>query len=110
MNKETLREQLFQQYFDVKDGVLATDLVDKLSFIPETWEKLHVLCEKNIAYFDSFSTLEKIKMLKYKQKNYLILKIRMFQYVIIDVDRMENVTEERVRCEFDKDFFVNLFW
>ncbi len=33
----------------------------------------------------------------------------MFQYVIIDMDRMENVTEEQVRCEFDKDFFVNYF-
>ncbi len=68
MDKETLRNHLFQKYFEEKDGVLATDLVDKLSFIPETWEKLHVLCEKNITYFDSFSTLEKIKMLKYKQK------------------------------------------
>ena len=34
MEKTELRNQLFNKYFDIEDGVLVTDLVDKLSFIP----------------------------------------------------------------------------
>jgi len=46
MDKDTLRNNLFESYFDEKEGVTATDLVNKLSFIPQTWEKLHILCQK----------------------------------------------------------------
>lgn len=109
MEKTELRNQLFNKYFDIEDGVLATDLVDKLSFIPELWKKLHILCENNIQYFDAWSTLEKFKVLNYKQKKYLILKLRMFQYVIIDIEKMENITEEEFNEKFDESFFVDNF-
>jgi len=109
MEKTELRNQLFNKYFDIEDGVLATDLVDKLSFIPELWKKLHILCENNIQHFDAWSTLEKFKVLNYKQKKYLILKLRMFQYVIIDIEKMENITEEEFNEKFDESFFVDNF-
>lgn len=107
--KETLRNQLFDKYFEVEDGILATDLVDKLSFIPDLYEKLHTLCENNIRYFDAWSTLEKIKLTDHNQYKYLILKLRMFKYVIIDIEKMENITEARFRSEFNEDFFINNF-
>ena len=109
MEKAELRNQLFDKYFAIEDGVLATDLVDKLSFIPELWKKLHVLCENNVKYFDVWSTLEKIKVLNYKQKKCLILKLRMFQYIIIDIEKKENITEEEFKEKFDEDFFVDNF-
>lgn len=109
MDKQTLRNNLFEKYFEVEDGVLAVDLVDKLSFIPELWEKLHVMCENNIRYFDSYSTLRKIKTVEYKQRKYLILKLRMFAYVIIDLEKTENITKNQFINEFDEDFFINNF-
>lgn len=109
MEKAELRDKLFSKYFDIEDGVLATDLVDSLSFIPELWKKLHILCENNVKYFDAWSTLEKIQVLNCKQKKYLILKSRMFQYVIIDIGKKENITEEEFRQEFDENFFVDNF-
>lgn len=109
MEREALRNQLFNKYFEVENGVLATDLVDKLSFIPKLWNKLHILCENNINFFDSWSTLEKIRVLDYNQKKFLILKLRMFQYVIIDIGKKENLTEEEFKSKFDEDFFVNNF-
>ncbi len=33
----------------------------------------------------------------------------MFQYVIVDIDKMENITEEQFQAEFDEDFFMNYF-
>lgn len=109
MEKVFLRNQLFDKYFEVENGVLATDLVDKLSFIPQLWKKLHILCENNIKYFDSFSNLEKFKLIDNKGKKYLILKIRMFKYIIIDIEKMENISEEQFRSEFDENFFVSNF-
>jgi len=109
MNKTVLRDKLFEKYFEVEDGILAIDLVDKLSFIPELWEQLHLLCEKNVEYFDSFSDLEKFKLLEHHQRRYLILKLRMFRYIIIDIERMENITIEQFKNEFNESFFINNF-
>lgn len=109
MDKATLRNNLFNKYFEVDNGVLAIDLVDKLSFIPETWNRLHMMCEKHIEYFDLFSTLDKFKAVEHNQKKYLILKLRMFRYVIIDLENMDNMPEEQFKEEFDENFFISNF-
>lgn len=109
MDKATLQNKLFDKYFEAKNGIPVVDLVDKLSFIPELWKKLHILCENNIKDFDSFSKLEKFKVIEYKQKKYLILKLRMFNYTIIDMEKMKNITDEQFRTVFDEDLFVNNF-
>ena len=48
MDKVVLRDKLFNKYFNVDDGVLVSDLTNKLSFIPDVWNKLHIMCQKNI--------------------------------------------------------------
>lgn len=109
MEKEELRNQLFSKYFEVEDGILATDLVDKLAFIPELWHELRVLCKKNIRYFNPVNSLEQFKVLEHNQKNYLIIKLGMLRYVIIDLKTKENITEEQFKNEFDDSFFINNF-
>lgn len=109
MDKATLRDTLFQKYFQVEDGILISDFVDKLSFIPKVWKKLHFLCKKNIKYFDSFSSLEQCKVLEHKQKKYLIIKLRTCRYVIIDLYQMKNITKTEFIDEFDEKFFINNF-
>ena len=52
LDKDLLRDMLFQKYFQVEDGILLIDLVDKLSFIPKLWKQLYHLCEKNIKDFE----------------------------------------------------------
>ena len=109
MYKEALRDILFKKYFQTKDGILISDLVNKLSFIPEAWKQLHLLCEHNIKHFDSFSQIEQCKILVHHQKRYLIIKLRMWRYVIIDIDSMKNITQTEFRNEFDENFFINNF-
>lgn len=109
MEKEVLRDLLFQKYFQLEDGVSVKDLNDKLSFIPEVWGNLRTLCEKNMKRFDRFSSLEKIKMIEHNQKKYLILKLRMCRYLIIDLDRMESISREEFQNEFTEEFFINNF-
>ena len=109
MNKVILRDELFNKYFCVDNGVLVSDLNDKLSFIPSVWEGLHNLCKKNIRHFNCLSTLDKFKMIEYDNKKYLILKLRMWRYVIIDLDNMRNISYDEFNSNFDVDFFVKYF-
>lgn len=109
MSETELRNSLFKKYFEVEDGVLVTSLVNNLSFISELWKKLHILCEENIEYFDSYSSFDGLKFVAHKGKNYLIIKLRMFRYIIIDVDNNENISEDFFRNEFDEEFFITNF-
>ena len=109
MDKVLLRDMLFQKYFEIEDGVSVKDLNDKLSFIPEVWGNLRTLCEKNMRRFDRFSSLEKIKMIEHNQKKYLILKLRMCRYLIIDLDRMVSISREEFQNEFNEEFFISNF-
>lgn len=101
MEKDILRSQLFDKYFEVEDGVLARDLVSKLSFIPEVWRKLHSLCEKNIKYFNFFNSLDKIRMIEHCDRRYLILELNVWSYVIIDIEKEENINDNELRDLFD---------
>ena len=108
-SKEELRNKLFAKYFKVEEGVKVTELVDKLSFIPEVWNELHNLCKNNFENFDEYSVIEDIKLLNHNDKNYLILKLPIYRYIIIDIERKENITEEQFENNFDKDFFASNF-
>ena len=109
MDKATLRNKLFEKYFEIEDGVLAIDLLDKLSFIKEAWKELHQLCQKNIKHFHPFSSLYSCKMIEHNKKKYLIVKISCWRYVIIDIEKKENITKEEFNTDFDENFFVENF-
>ena len=101
MDKDTLRNNLFEKYFENQTGIVASDLVTTLSFIPETWKKLHEICEDNIKYFDLYSDLDKCKLIQINQNNYLILRFEMIHYIIIDLKMHQNISKQL----FDSDNF-----
>lgn len=109
MEKALLRDKLFAKYFENEDGINAYELVSNLSFIPKTYQKLHILCEENVKNFAIFSKIHNIKMLKYNKKTYLILKIRILTYIIIDIETRKNITKEEFKNYFTEDFFVENF-
>lgn len=109
MEKDLLRDMLFGRYFHIEDGILVSDLTDKLIFITEIWKQLHTLCEKNIRHFDAFSSLEQCKMIEHNQQNYLVLKMRMWRYLIVNINSMHVVNQSEFEKEFDENFFVNNF-
>lgn len=109
MDKSLLRDKLFQKYFQEEDGILISDLVNNLSFIPEVWRQLHFLCVNNVKYFHPFSTLEMCKIVEHNKSKYFILKISCWRYIIIDIQKKENITEEEFRRYFDEQFFVKNF-
>lgn len=109
MDKVTLRENLFDKYFQIDDGIILKDLLGKLSYIPDTYNKLRFLCERNIKHFDLFSSLNNFKMVCYNQKKFLVLEIRMWKYIIIDIDEMKCINQNEFDSSFDLSFFANNF-
>lgn len=109
MDKNTLRNNLFELYFEEREGITATDLVNTLSFIPQTWEKLHILCQKNIQHFSQWDTLDCFKEVEYKNKKYLILKERSWNYTIIDMEEQKCITKEQLKETFEEKFFIENF-
>ena len=109
MDKSLLRDILFKKYFQVEEGILISDLVNSLSFIPEVWKKLHYLCVNNVKYFHPFSTLEMCKVIEHNKSKYFILKISCWRYIIIDTQKRVNITEEEFKKEFNEEFFVKNF-
>lgn len=107
--KRKLREELFQKYFEQTDGILAIDVIHKLSFIEEAWKEIHRLCERNTERFHFMSSLEKIKHMQHKNREYLILKLGLWNYVIIDLEKKESISQTDFLTLFDEDFFVTHF-
>lgn len=109
MDKDSLRNMLFDKYFEVDDGVLASELVNRLSFISNVYKELHLMCEKNIKYFDQFSSLKTIKLYNYDGKKYLILKTNSFNYVVIDIENNKLLIGKDFYHIFDDNFIVDKF-
>lgn len=107
--KDALRNQLFAKYFESDEGILVTDLLEKLSFIADTWQTLRELCIKNIKYFFPRKSLEKIRIIQNKEKKYLILKFLCEEYIIIDIEKNENISKIDFQTCFNTSFFIQHF-
>ena len=64
MEKDALRNRLFERYFEVQKGIKAIDFVSRLAFIYDLYHELNGLCEKNIEYFDCFVTADDVERIK----------------------------------------------
>lgn len=103
--KKELRQKLFAKYFENKNGILVTDLIKNVSSISHSWQELHKLLEQNVKYFDSYSNIEMIKQVTYNSTNYLVIKLNIWKYIILDLDKKENIDRERLQ-QLKKDFFI----
>ncbi len=109
MEKDELRNCLFERYFEVQEGIKAIDFVSRLSFIYDLYHELNGLCEKNIESFDCFDSIKSIQQVEYQSKSFLILKKQCWDYVVIDIKEKKSITEEQFKTIFDEDFFVENF-
>lgn len=107
--KTQLRNSLFEKYFEVEDGILLSDLVKVTNTIVESWQSLHKLLEKNVEDYDSWSRLEDIKEIEYNEKKYLIIKVMIWRYIIIDLETKKTFTENDIASVFEEQFFVDNF-
>lgn len=85
MEKEQLRNQLFDKYFEVKDGINICDMMKQLKFISQTYKTLKKMLEEQIEDYDSYDTIDVIKEIEIKENKYIIMQISLFDCIVIDV-------------------------
>lgn len=107
--KTKLRNSLFEKYFEIEDGVLLSDLVESTRDITNTWDFLHQILENCIEDYDKWSRLEDIKEVEYKNKKYLIIKVMMHEYIIIDLESKKILSEEESLNIFEEQLFIDNF-
>lgn len=105
--KPELRNRLFEKYFEVEDGVNIKDLMDSIIVVTDTWQDLHKILEKNLEDFDSYTELEKMKKIEYKNNNYLVIESGTWNYLIIDLETKQVLSTDEAISIFEDDFFVN---
>lgn len=110
MEKSELRNELFKKYFEETEGPLLTDFVDNLSFIPKTWRSLHKICEQNIDYFNTFTSLDHMNLMIENNKQYLVLNFSTWNFIIIDLETNKTITKEEYKKKFDDEVFMNTFY
>lgn len=109
MEKDKLRNILFEKYFELEDGINIKDLIDNISYIPKIYEELDQILAENIKDYNAYNKLEIIKNIKHNNREYLIIKIRFLKYIIIDLSNNKALTLEEVKVNFNKEFFITNF-
>lgn len=107
--KTQLRNNLFEKYFEIEDGVLLSDLVESTRDITQTWDYLHQILENCIEDYDKWSRLEDIKEIGYKNKKYLIVKVMIQKYIVIDLDNKKILSEEEIFNTLNQQIFIDNF-
>lgn len=101
-----LRNQLFEKYFENQEGIELTTFVNRMSFITDTWKHLHKLLEENVRHYDSYSRLEMLKRIEHRGINYVIIKLDLWKYIIIDIDHNKVLEKEEIQSTFEERFFL----
>lgn len=110
MDKQSeLRNKLFESYFQVESGIFLEDLMKNTTFIVACWKDLHHILEQHVKYFDTCSSLSEIKKMNYHEKDYLIIKIRIWDYLVIDLENNQVVEKKNAKKLFTEDFFIHNF-
>lgn len=107
--KNMLRNNLFEKYFEGKDYVLLSEIIESTSEITTTWNFLHQILENCIEDYDKWSRLENIKEIEYKNKKYLIIKVMIHKYIVIDLETKKILGEEEALNKFEEQLFIDNF-
>lgn len=106
MNKNELRDKLFNEFEKVDQGILITNFLDETKVIRKKWYEL-----KNIINQDKDEDLYQkypniVKFINYNYVNYLVISFRHYSYLIIDIDNKKVLNNNDVNDTFNQDFFV----
>lgn len=107
--KDSLRNQLFEKYFEVDEGIVLSDLMNHMKPILQIWRNLDQIFEKNMDDYNCFRSVEAIKLIEHNHESYLIIKFRFWDYLLINTKTKRILTKEDVSSQLDEAFFVTYF-
>lgn len=109
MSKEELRNKLFERYFECKDGILITDLMETVRPIIEVYDKLKDLLIQHKT-LKLFSSIETVKLLNHNGKDYLFFKkASPYSYLVVDIIENRVLSGEEIPDIFAENLFVENF-
>ena len=85
MEKEQLRNKLFEKYFEFTEGINICDMMKQLEYITGTYKELQKLLEEKIDGYDSYDIIDMIKEIQIRENKYIIMQISLFDLIVIDV-------------------------
>ncbi len=103
-----LRDNLFSEYFKDSTGIRLEDLMKSLKNVINVWRKAHKILEENVEYFDD-SSIIKLKAVNIKGKKFLVIKERVLNYLIIDLDNNTVLNKEEALLYFKENYLIENF-
>ena len=108
--KSKLRDALFEKYFESEeDRVDILQVLEQITPMIDVWADLGDLLKKTIKDYEWFDGCDAVRFISYQGEDYLVIKIRMFKYFIVDIKKKKVLTKEDIAVLFTEDFFVTNF-
>lgn len=109
MEKDELRTILFEQYFKSNNSINIKELLNNTTYITDMYKEFFLILDKNIEDYDIYDKVDIIKEIEHNNKRYLIIKVSVLQYIIIDLYNYNTLNLENVKKYFKEEFFITNF-
>lgn len=105
-----LQSAVFKSTFTMnKDGVSLKESIALLESRINIWKTFYKLLGEVLDPMDKRFKIMCVKKVNYNNHKYLIMKISLWYYVVIDLDTNKTISEDDARSIFDVEFFKDNF-
>lgn len=105
IKKNDLRNKLFSKFFQNKEGIPASMLFDKLSFIRKKYDNINKLITKEDEGITLDQNVKFIKKVKLNNNEYLLICTSSFNFIVIDISNKKTLNINEVHDIFSDEFF-----
>lgn len=104
-----IQEQAYLQLFSNDEGLSSKDLLKKLENIRGIWRKLYSIIGKEVdPNNDRFSVMD-ISKVCCNDKVYLMLRIGLWEFIVIDINNMRCLSKEEVIATLNHELFDRFY-
>lgn len=103
------QKELFELYFNNDKGITVSEIMKSMQEHSEIWQQFYKFLINSSLDFNMFDGIDEIKKIKYNNINYLIIKLRLFEYLCIDLDKKEVINYKNSLEPFNEEFFIKNF-
>lgn len=108
-----IQKRLFKLYFKNNQNIENSINIKKVIYSTWKyhlkWEEFYDILKEYSPEIDSFSNAEKIELINFNDKNYLIVKVYRWTYLCIDLIEHQTISFEDKLLPFDEKFFIDNF-
>lgn len=108
IKQKELFELFFANYKD-EDYIDINQLMNMIKPFNIKWQELYNILKENSEDFDNYSSIRKIKKIKYNNIEYLIMQINIWSYLCIDLTSKKIVDFREDLLPFNEKFFIDNF-